>query len=194
MAFLAGSPPSALAQGTFGPDIVVRTSDGGPLISGMQSFFIPASETVQQIQIAIGFATDEVVSPETFFDSLTLTLQDDLANLTALYFTIDCTGTFWAPNTPGGLGIDPESIGRENIAFPDLEPNYSSKVAYFLSLPVPASMTGRQLTLYLDLFNNGDNVGSLGWMSHVVVVPEPGTAALAALGLVLAARWRARRR
>lgn len=192
-AVLASAPGDAAAQGTAEPQTILQTGAGGPLITGTQSFFMPGAPAAQQIQIAIGFSTDESLVPETFFDSLTLTLQDDVTSLTAVFFTIDRSGSFWAPTTPGGIAIDPDSIGRDPIPFPDLAPDYAFKVAYYLTLPIPAPMTGRQLTLYLDLFDNQNTAGSLGWMSQVTVVPEPSAMALIALGFALIARLRSKR-
>lgn len=178
---LAANALNARAQGVVDPLVVLRTGTGGPLITASQSFFVPASANPQTLQIAVGFSTDEIVAPDTFFDSVTLTLEDELASLAAIFFTIDISGTYWAP-TPGGVFIDPDAIVRSAIPFPTLTPVHASQVAYSLTLPVPASMTGKQLNLFLDLFNNQDAAGSLAWMSPVTIVPEPASFAMALLG------------
>jgi len=181
-----GAVRNAAAQSVIlDPIAVLQTGNGETLHSAWQSVFIPESAFPQQIQIAVGFSTDETFAPETFFDSVTLTLQDELSSLAAIFFTMDCSGAFWAPLPDGGIPVDPNAIGRESIEFPDLSPAYVHQVAYYLTLPIPASLTGRQLNLYLDLFDNQDTAGSLAWMSQVTVVPEPGAAALAALGTAL---------
>jgi hypothetical protein len=184
-AVLAIAPRCVLAQGSTQATTILRTGSGGPLITGTQTFFLPESQVPQEIEIAVGFATDELPGSGTFFDSLTLTVQDDLAAFAAIFMTIDTTGTLWAP-TPGGVFIDPNSIVRQTILFPDITGAVpANRVAYMLKLPIPAVMTGRALTLYLDLFDNANSDASLGWMSDVVVVPEPTIAALLGLGAVL---------
>jgi hypothetical protein len=181
-----GAHRNADAQGVIlDPVAVLQTGNGETLHSALQTLFIPQSAFPQQIQIAVGFSTDEIFAPETFFDSVTLTLQDELSSLAAIFFTMDCSGVFWAPLPDGGIPVDANAIGRESIEFPDLSPAYAHQVAYYLTLPIPASLTGRQLNLYLDLFDNQNATGSLAWMSQVTYVPEPGTAALVALGTVL---------
>ena len=191
---LAIAQPCLFAQGTTQATTVLRTgTGGGPLVTGTQTFFIPESITPQEIEIAVGFATDEVFIPQTFFDSLTLTIQDDLATLGAIFLTIDTTGTQWAPTPGGGVVIDPDSIIRQSIGFPVIAGDIpANQIAYALKLPIPPALTGRQLTLYLDLFDNGNSDPSLGWMSDVIVVPEPTTAALIALGGLLLFRRKSR--
>ncbi|HYG23694.1 MAG TPA: hypothetical protein VEH04_13000 [Verrucomicrobiae bacterium] len=185
---------STAGQGTVQPISVLRTGAGGPLVSGSQTFFVPQSAQAQQITIAVGFGTDEIVLPETIFDSLTLTIEDAAASLSALFLTMDITGTFWAP--PGsGLFIDADSIGRELIDFPEIPGGSpANRTAYSLTLPIPAEMTGHSLTLYLDLFDNGNGLPSLGWMSQVIAVPEPAAGMFVLLGaLLLVARNRSQK-
>ncbi|HEY9510904.1 MAG TPA: PEP-CTERM sorting domain-containing protein [Verrucomicrobiae bacterium] len=183
LGILAAGHKNAAAQGVIDPAAILQTGTGNPLTTAVQSIFLPASTVPMQIQIAVGFSTDETFAPETFFDSVTLTLSDDLASLAAIFFTMDCSGAFWAPTPGGGIPVDANSIERTSIEFPDLTPVHANQVAYYLTLPVPASLTGRQLNLYLDLFDNQNSAGSLAWMSQVTVVPEPATAALIALGM-----------
>ena len=53
-----------------------------------------------------------------------------------------------------------------------------------VSMQVPESMRGRTLSLYFDLFNNQNALQSLGWISSVTVVPEPGTWTLLMTGIL----------
>ena len=172
MAAFCFVPLHLFAQGVNEPAFVLRTAGNGPLVSATQSVFVPGGITAPELLISIGFATAETWTPGSILDSVTLTLRDQLSLNTAIYTTIDGSGTLWAP-TPGGLAIDPDSIVRSSIPFPSLTPDLPFKWAYLLRLPVPEEMLGRTLDLHLDLFDNQNGSHSLAWMSGVVVIPEP---------------------
>jgi hypothetical protein len=184
-AALISNESTALAQGT----TVLHTGAGSPFLSGSQSLFIPASPSGVWVQLAVGFSTDEIVSPNAFFDSATLTLQNGSATSTAILFTTDCSGWYWSP-AGGTAVIDPNAIDHSAIPFPDLTPIHAQQTAWVLNIPVPESMTGQTLNLYLDLFDNQNAIGSLAWMGPAYVIPEPSIFALAALGAAFALRRR----
>lgn len=176
---------TAHAQGSFEPAYVIRTGTApGPLITVSQNVFLPASGLEQMLYLAFGFSTSEAIAPQTFLDSVTLTLKDETAGTAAIFATIDRTGTYWAP-TPGGLPVDPAAIIRHPISFPNLSPAYANQWAYLVGLPVPAAWSGKNLTLYLDLFDNQNDSGSLGWMSEGSLVPEPAAFSLLGVGFAV---------
>lgn len=173
-----------LAQGLS----VVRTGTGGsPLATESQTIFVPFSDNGAWIRLALGFATDETVAPNTLFDSATLTLQYGSTAPTAIVFTADCNGWHWSPSG-GTVVIDPNEIDHSSILFPDLTPTYAQQTAWLLTFPAPPSMTGQTLDLHLDLFDNQDSVGSLAWMAPATVIPEPSIFTLSVLGAAFAMR------
>jgi len=184
-AVLLSDVSRASAQGT----IVLHIGTGSPLVTGSQTLFVPVSPDAPWIRIAIGFATDETVTPNTFFDSATLTLQNDSSSLAAILFTADCSGWYWSP-AGGTVAIDPNTIDRSGIPFPYLTPIYAQQTAWLLNIPVPISMTGQTLNLHLDLFDNQNTIGSLAWMGPATVIPEPSIFAFAAIIAAFAMRRR----
>lgn len=183
-AALCSAPQAVYAQGVNEPAFVLRTGGGVPLVSATQSVFVPGSITAPELLISIGFATAETWTPGSILDSVSLTLRDPALLNTAIFTTIDGAGTLWAPATPGGLAIDPDSIIRSTIPFPSLTPDLPFKWAFLLRLPVPEAMRGRNLDLHLDLFDNQSGSGSLGWMSEVAVVPEPSGPVILGCGVL----------
>jgi hypothetical protein len=182
-----------LAQGTFGPLVVLRTGMGGPVLSSTQTIGSFSIGQPASLQFTFGFSTDEQTAPGTFFDSLTLTLGEANGSLSVIYNTTDRTGSYWGPPAPGAIFISPDSIVRQSIAFPDLDPVHTNQFAYLVTAPVPNELLGRNLNFYMDLFDNQNGIDSLGWVS-VAPVPEPSTWALAATALVMffAFTWRSK--
>ena len=189
---LDGSSQS-FAQGTFGPVVVLRTGTGGPLISSAQALGSFSASGPAVCQFAFGFSTDEVPVPGLFLDSFTLTLGEASGSLSVIYITSDRTGSYWAPSAPGGIFVSGDSITRQIIAFPNLQPNYAHQFAYLVTAPVPNELLGRNLSFHADLFDNQNGIGSLGWIS-VMPVPEPSTWSFAFVGLVFlfALKWRSK--
>jgi hypothetical protein len=170
---------SALAQGTF----EVITTGGGPLTI-LRSGIIANSQS-PFLQFQFGFATDEVIAPGVFLDSVTASLQplNDVAQ-TVILFTVDRSGANWAPPSPGSLSIDPGSIQRQSIVFPSLTPQLTNRVAYEVTVAIPVTLRNRPLNLYFDLFDNQNSLRSLAWLGPFAPVPEPGWVGFAACGLV----------
>ena len=168
---------SALAQGTLTPPIILRTGGG---LSSTQLIGSFDASTPALVHFTFGFATDEEVMPGTFLDSFTLTLGEADGLLSVIYNVTDRSGSFWAPDAPGTISIPESSILREAISFPaipELDPIYTYRYAFSVTAPVPDELLGRNLNFYADLFDNGNALNSLGWIS-VTPVPEPSTWAL----------------
>ena len=192
VALLAGGAQS-FGQGTVGPVVVLRTGAGGPLVSSTQSIGSFSAGGPALFQFSFGFSTDEEPAPGLFLDSFTLTIGEAGGSLNAVYNTTDRTGSYWAPIAPGSIFLSPDSITREVIPFPNLDPNHTHQFAYFVTAPVPTELLDRNLNFYADLFDNQNGINSLGWIS-VTPVPEPSTWALAGVALVLffAFNWRSK--
>jgi hypothetical protein len=177
MALLLLANERALAQGTLTPPVILRS---GGALSSTQLIGSFDENTPAMVHFTFGFATDEEVLPGAFLDSLTLTLGEVDGLLSVIYNVTDRSGSYWAPGAPGTISIPESSILREAISFPaipELDPTYTYRYAFSVTAPVPDELLGRNLNFYADLFDNGNGVDSLGWIS-ITPVPEPSTWAL----------------
>lgn len=175
----------AAGQGTIFSTL--RTG-GGPLTTATQTFAADTLQPGYQLNFAFGFATEERSGPGQFFDSATVTLQDVAGAATVVYLTVDANGVAWAPTTPGGVAINPASFVATPLAYRDTSQPWAYQTAYSMVVPVPSQFAGATVNLHLDLFDNGNALGSLAWISQV---PEPGCGAL---GLLAGMMWLWRRR
>jgi hypothetical protein len=175
---------SLFGQGSIDP-LVLRTGWGIPLTTEWQPLGLAPQMEGSQVQFHFGFSTDESFSPGQFFDSFTITLQDEATLSSVVYLTADAGGVTCAPFTPGGITLLPASIARTSISFPVLQPVLAYQNAYGVTAPVPSQFAGHPVTLYFDLFDNLDSTQSLGWFSDVSMVPEPGAGVLLAVGGLL---------
>lgn len=172
-------PNCAPGQGTLTP-LVLQTDAVNPLVSATNP--LPAFPSAPvPLEFEFGFATDEAFGPGGFFDSVTLTLQDQAMNHTLIIATADAGGFAWAPATPGALEVDPNSIIRTPIGFPSLTPVLNLRVAFHVIVPVPPQFNGLPASLYLDLSDNLNTLNSIGYFK-LITVPEPAVGLLAGLG------------
>jgi hypothetical protein len=103
--------------------------------------------------------------------------------LAAVVATLDASGAFWAPATPGTIPLVPDAIVREPFQLPDLAPlPVERRFTFQATVPLPPEFQHREVHLVLDLFDNGNSVASTAWLGSVQAVPEPGAAALALVG------------
>jgi hypothetical protein len=165
-------PRHGLAQGTV---VFHNTGTGQPLTSEVRSIFLDASLPQPRLVFDFGFATDEKASPGSFLDSFTVTIQSSSQSFSAVYLTADANGIAWAPSTPGGLAIDPNSISAVAIGYPALQPVLASQTSFEVSAPIPAQFLGGSINVFFDLFDNQDSKISQGWFNNLGVasVPEP---------------------
>jgi hypothetical protein len=182
---------AVFSQGLPGPVVVLRTGGSTPLVSATQAMGSFSASGPASFQFAFGFSTDEEPTPSLFLDSMTLTLAEANGALTAIYNTTDRNGSLWAPPAPGAIFISPDSILRQSIAFPDLEPQHAHRFSYLVTAPVPTELLGRDLNFYVDLFDNQNSAHSLGWFS-IAPVPEPAVWAILATAVIFffAFQWR----
>ena len=179
----------SLAQGTFE---IVRTGDSSLTIQ-RKGIIINSDQSLLQFQFA--FSTEEEVVPGTFLDSATASLQavNDPAAL-LIIATLDRSGATWAPESPGAIPIDPDSIQRSGIPMPGLQPVLSHSSAFAVKVQIPIALQNRELNFYLDLFDNGDGLRSLAALGEITLVPEPGVISLTMGGLASLLLMRIRRR
>lgn len=171
----------AIAFQTLAQGPTVLQTGSGPVTSEELIVF-PSSVDTLRLRFDFGFGTDETAQTPGFLDSFTVTLQDGSMQWTAIYLTADPNGVSWAPVTPGTILLDPNSINRAPISFGGVQPSHNTEFAYQVDAPIPSEFAGKSATLYFDLFDNENTLSSLGWYGNVVVIPEPGTAALGTVG------------
>jgi len=180
-----------MAQGTF---TFLQTGGGQPLVSQQEvldTSGIPAPE----LAFDFGFLTDEVPTPGSFLDSFTVSIGDDVGDVATL-LTIDTSGVTWAPVTPGGVPIEDSQILRTAITPPSQDPVNGRGTAYSVTVPLPQQLGGTNVTVFLDLFDNQDEVMSAGWSANLRMVntPEPQVAGLMVVALGMFAIRRKERR
>jgi hypothetical protein len=170
------------AQGTFN---FLQTGRGQPLWSEqqvLQTSGIPNPA----LYFDFGFYSAENLAPGGFLDSFTITIQD--ATLaTAVVVTVDASGALWAPFSPGAVVLADFDVGRTAIVPPSLQPVLGRGIGYTASVMLPVQFTGASVTAHFDLFDNLNQVMSVGWYHNVYIaaVPEPPSGWIGALGLGL---------
>ena len=180
----AGLTGGLSAQGTVESPIVLRIEGQDPLYSRSLPVRFPATPGGNELEFKFGFETDEIFAAGKIFDSFTLTLQNGNGSITVVLLTADASGLSVAPATPGTALLPADSLAVVPIASPLLNPNLSHQSAFNVHALLPDQWLGQDAILFLDLFSNNDGVNSQGWLSGVVLVPEPsGVALLCLMGL-----------
>ena len=160
------------AQGTLN-FVTLQTGGDVPLVSNQEVLSYDGSAG-SILTFDFGFFSNEQPSPGAFLDSFTITLQDSSSS-TAVLGTIDASGVLWAPPTLGGIPLSDSDLIRSLVSPPDGAPVSGRGIGYAISLILPANLSGPNLTLYFDLFDNQDSNQSLGWYTapQITAVPEP---------------------
>lgn len=187
LAVLLAACNIANGQGTIS---ILQTGGGDPIISSSVPLIVEGNSI---LSFRFGFTTDESAAPETFLDSFSVSLSDDLGGYAPIA-TLDASGTYWTP--PGGtVAVTDTEIFREPVGLPPNLTPLAEQLAWFVMVPIPEIFEGKSLTLYFDLFDNANHVSSVGWFSDVTLrpVPEPDTHWMILAGLSLF-WWRFRRK
>jgi hypothetical protein len=137
------------------------------------------------IQYDFGFFTTEVVTPNTFLDSLTVSIQDAALDVTVVS-TTDASGTLWEPPSPGAVPLTASAVGFQTMAPTQLSPVNGRGVAYAVDVTLPAGLQGTTFTVDFDLFDDQNpSTFALAYFGNVEVVssvPEPSAEILVCLG------------
>lgn len=170
---LPALPLAGLSQGTLDPALYVLTADGSQALQTRSLNLSLPQGTSAPLEFKFGFETDEVFRPGEFFDSFTLSLRtlDDL--FTLILVTADASGVLFAPPTPGTELLADSALTRSPIPSPSLTPHLAQQHSFSVSAVLPENLMGREVTLFLDLFDNNNGVISHGWLADITVVPEP---------------------
>lgn len=154
----------------------LQTGSGSPLVRSNLSWSAPIRFTHPALVFAVGFATQEGVVPGEFFDSLTVTLRDSSNSLVAPILTVDALGSVLSPENPGGGQLRRSGIESESLTYPPTHGDFAVRQAWLVMVVLPSQLAGQSGTLRLSLFDNQDSEASVGFVSHLSVVPGPGTA------------------
>jgi hypothetical protein len=173
------------AQGIF-----FQTGAGQPLSSRSFQLNALAGSVQPVLTFDLAFATDESFAPGQLFDSFTVSVAGGFEQVFGTLVTADASGFLWAP--PGsGQPINGGSISRIEVPFPTGGQAFRSTAAYTVSWPIPAQFRSGDFEMTVDLFDNLDVTGSLGYISVPVVVPEPSMLVIFFFGSFLTV-WRLR--
>lgn len=157
----------------------IYPGSGGFLFTGGGSSFATTNFALSvnpawancRLQLGFGFATDETNAISSFQDSFSITLQTQDYLSTLLLQTADVNGVTWAPENPGGLEVSPDLVLREALQPTDAVAGYDMAFSFAVSLVLPSAFVGTTSMLYLDLFDNGNALNSVGWLSYARLVP-----------------------
>lgn len=181
LVFLAGAG-ALRAQGTVS---VLETGGGEPLVSD-QVVLQTDGQLLAVVQFDFGFVTDQIPSPGTFLDSITVSIQDAAGNL-GVISTTDASGTVWEPSSPGAATLSPSAVQFQSISPTGVSPINGAGVAYQVDFTPGPQFSGTAFTLDFDLFDNMDSsTYADAWFGNVEVVsvPEPSSLVLACLPAV----------
>jgi len=172
----------------------VQTGGGKPVVSLEQTLTV-AGLASPEILFNFGFVTQETVVPNTLLDSFTVTVENPANSASAVLLTIDAGGPVWAPASPGNLTISDSQILRQGIPPPGVQPVLGRGVAFSVVFPLPPLLSGPTLNVTFDLFDNQNNLMSLGWYDGLQTsIPEPQVWELVALGVAMLATMQRRGR
>ncbi len=183
------SQERAFSQGSTPNIYSTLQTGGGPLTTSTQTFPVSLLPN-NQLLLSFGFATQEQPVAGQFLDAATITLQGITGSPTAIFLTVDAGGVLWAPSSPGALPLNPADWAATPLSYRDTSQPWLFQVAYSFSVPVPSEFAGSTANLFLDLYDNGNTLNSLAWIS---TVPEPGSVCLFLAGLLLLRKRIARR-
>lgn len=167
---------------------LLETGSGAELVTVERRVLLPKVER-PLIYFDLGFATEEQLFPQSFYDSLSVSLRNADGGTYSFLLTADISGVTWAPTTPGGFQLNQDGIVRERIDFPVSGIDLPNQFAYRVGFAVPDPFMGESLDVIFDLFDNQNAFRSVGYVSDLTVIPEPRTwvifvFGLAALGIV----------
>lgn len=180
----------AMGQGNFDSIKILRTMEGDPLITLSDPLLIPTGLAVPTVRFQFGFETDEVFAAGTVFDAVTVSFATPDGGTIVYVSTLDAGGAGFALVTPGAYQIDRSTISELAIAPPLIDQGLLTKQAFDVTVMLPGFYAGQQNQVRLDLFDNRNGTSSLGWISNVVIVPEPVTTVMLLAGGLLMVAYR----
>ncbi len=189
----------ALAGGALGPVALAQTSGrtqiefssaGGT--RAVQVELQPEGVGGDRLSLELGFRSAEFPSAGELHDSLSVTLYRVEAPGSTTLAVSDVFGLLALPTSPGSLAIPAGALTITSV-LPrmDAVPGETMAIAYEIQVNLPSVYRDRPLGLSISFFDNGDGLGSVGYV-RAAVVPEMGTIGLLGLGLVVLVGMRMR--
>ena len=155
--------------------VLLQTGSGSTLTRSNLSWSASTNLSHPALVFAFGFASDETFAPAEFLDSFSVTLRDEARSFVAPVLTADVWGSTVAPANPDGAQFDERDLQLELLPLPPLFAAFRSQQAFLVLVVLPPTLIGQRGTLGLSLFDNLNTNRSLGFISHISVVPGPGT-------------------
>lgn len=164
-----------------GGDVVVLATEAGEAIQRETRLLGSWTDGAPVLEFDLGFGTNESWAPGAFSDSFTIGVQTAQGEQ-VFVLTADASGFTWAPAFPDGLSLDEADIVRELVPFGAPGESLAQASAYHARVELPASWSGEEVSVWFELFDNGNDIRSVAYFSNLKLVPEPRAAALLALG------------
>ncbi len=168
-----------------GAETVLFSGGTQPLVTIEREVEIPSAIPKPFLSFRFGFSTEEIFEPGELIDSFSVLLRNPSSGEAGFLLTADASGIVWTPTMEGGFQLDPGALVRQPIPFADVEPRLGNQLAYEVSFTLPEAFAGERVNVVFDLFDNQNTARSLGYFSHLTVVPEPSTWLMGALGAAL---------
>lgn len=155
--------------------VFLQTGSGSTLVRTNLSWMAPTNLSHPALVFTFGFASDEIFAPGEFFDSFSISLRNADRSFVAPVLTADMLGVALAPSNPDGAQFGENDVEPEALPFPPLGSTFRFQQAFLVLVVLPPALAGRSGTLGVSLFDNLDSEHSIGFISHLSVVPGPGT-------------------
>ena len=150
-------------------------SGGSSLTRTNLTWQAPTNLSHPALVFAFGFASDETFTPGEFLDAFSITLRNADRSFIAPLLTADLLGVTIAPANPDGHALQENSLQLETLGFPPVGASFRFQQSALVMVMLPNELIGRSGTLGISLFDNLNTSSSLGFVSHLAVVPGPGT-------------------
>lgn len=163
--------------------VILETTGSPDLITRILTF--PRDGRTSRLDFEIGFSTLEPASEGQFSDSFTLSVSGGQSPAYSVLFTFDAFGVARLPNFPGAFTLPADSLQLLAIdpRIPTL-PGAISSYSFLAKLDLPLEFTAEELTVTLDLVDNGNTRMSRGYTLLQSQVPEPSVVGLLVIPLV----------
>lgn len=169
--FVACLLVSAKLSGLLGAEIpgavAFLEADGEVVLKSHQVELPGSSSDGARLSFEIGFGSDELIVPQFFSDSFSVSLYRPQADESLLLVTADAGGFRWAPANPGGIRADESSIRRSLLGDVFSLDGFQSAWSYHVSVPWPSLSPATAHVLLLDMFDNQNALASIGWIGSV---------------------------
>ena len=164
---LVSGKPSGLLGAEIPGAVAVLEADGEVVLRSHQVELPGSSSDGARLSFEIGFGSDELIVPQIFSDSFSVSLYRPQSDESLLLVIADAGGFRWAPANPGGIRADESSIRRSLLGDVFSLDDFQSSWSYDVSVPLPSVSPASAHVLLLDMFDNQNALASIGWVGSV---------------------------